>query len=347
MLSLSVIIPTINEVDKLPILLASLNRQKNINLDVLVVDGGSTDATTSVAEKMGARTIRSDKGRARQLNTGAAQAACENLLFLHADSIIDNENFLQQALEAFKTETEDTYAVAGHFPLKFSHQPGKHHLAFRYLEEKTATNRPYTINGDQGLLIRRDFFVQLGGYDESLPMMEDQAIAAKIFSNGRWVVLPGILQTSGRRFETEGFHRRYLLMSLMMGLYWTGAHQFFQRAKNSYVDQGDAEQLKLWPFFRCIWQMLIQDFGWKRSFIQWYRVGRYVRQNSWQLFFFFDVALRAKLGQGAYPYTRFHDRLVSPVTDNILFNVLVTPMVFIWYMIVLGPAFFLIDLKGR
>ena len=173
--------------------------------------------------------------------------------------------------------------------------------------------------------------------------MEDQVIAARIFSEGEWLLLPGKLATSGRRFEREGFHRRYILMSLMMGLYWTGAHEFFNRAKAVYPDQNKTQRLLLWPFFRTIWQMLIRDFGWRRSAVQWYKVGSYVRRNSWQLFFFFDVLLRGQLGPDTYPFTRFHDRVFFPLTNNVLCNVLITPVVFIWTMFVLGPVFYCLD----
>ncbi len=339
--SLSVIIPVLNEAQNLPNLLKSLKQQQSIELDIVVVDGGSSDGSQSLAESLGARVVMSDKGRAKQLNAGAKAAIHQNLLFVHADSSFDDDALLKTAVDYWNGFNEDN--LAGHFSLQFTQSTKRHQSAFRYLAEKSASNRLYTINGDQGLLIRRDFFKQLGGFSEAMPIMEDQIIAKKIFDQGRWIVLPGTLTTSGRRFETEGFHRRYILMSLMMGLYWTGAHQFFDRANNVYVEQKDAERLKLWPFFRCIWQMLYFDLGLKGSIVQWFKVGRYVRQNSWQLFFMLDVVLYKFVGAVRHPFLRFHDKAIKPIISNVFIDALVTPLVFVWFMLILAPYFFLFD----
>lgn len=343
--ALSVIIPTINEAESLPRLLSELVQQKNIVLEIIVVDGGSTDATISVANSFGATVLTSAKGRARQLNAGAKVARYNTLLFLHADSGFTGDDCLARAMDAFQVhvQQENGQNVAGHFALHFVRQYDSHNLSYRFLEAKTTTNRPQTINGDQGLLINKTFFTNLDGYKESMAIMEDQDIAARIFSQGKWVLLPGTICTSARRFECEGFHRRYILMSLMMGLYWTGVEPFFARAKNVYAEQSRTTQLKLWPFFACIWQMLINDFGWKQSLRQWYKVGCYVRQNSWQLFFFIDVALQKESSPKAYPLTGFHDRLFYPLTNNVVCNILVTPVVFVWYMLILGPWFYIWD----
>jgi len=346
---LSVIVPVLNEADNLPRLLKQLAEQREIDLDIVVADGGSRDESPAIAEASGARLISCARGRARQLNRGAANARYDNLLFLHADSALPSATVLATAVRRWEEEQARRYTqrVAGHFRLQFEHDSPRHRLAFRYLEEKTATNRPRTINGDQGLLISRHYFEELAGYDESLPVMEDQAIAQQILETGHWLLLPGCLYTSARRFETEGFHRRYILMGLMMGLYWTGTHEFFARARHVYRAQNDTRHLKLWPFFRVIWVMLFRDLGWRRSFVQWYRVGSYVRQNAWQLFFFFDVVLRRWLGEGRYPLTRFHDKVVQPLIDNRLFNVITTVFVFVWYMLVLAPMFFVLDFKRK
>ena len=338
---LSVIIPVFNEAETLPVLLNDLKRQQDIDLDVVVVDGGSNDNTKTIAEKLGARVFDCKKGRALQLNAGAQAARCADLLFLHADSSLTDDFLLSNAYSYW--QSFEGAQIAGHFALDFVQSGRRHQAAFRYLSEKSASNRPFTINGDQGLLISRQFFQSLGGYNVTMPIMEDQVIANEIFKAGRWIVLPGCLNTSGRRFEREGFHRRYILMSLMMGLYWTGAHQFFIRAKNIYVDQQDAEKLKLWPFFICIWQMLINDFGFKKSLVQWFKVGRYVRQNAWQLFFMTDVSLRKLLGPNKYPFTRFYDKVIYLLTSNSVVDVMITPIVFIWFMLILGPFFFLFD----
>ena len=95
---ISVIIPCMNEEQSLGMLLAQLSEQKDISLEILVVDGGSTDKTTARAAALGATVIHSQRGRGCQQNVGAAKAAGEHLLFLHADSRLEHNCQLSQAL---------------------------------------------------------------------------------------------------------------------------------------------------------------------------------------------------------------------------------------------------------
>ncbi len=346
---LSIIIPNLNEAGSLPRLIRQLQAQEGVQLDIIVADGGSTDTSAAQAESLGARVLRCERGRAKQLNAGVAAATGEDLLVLHADSVINDTRLIINAWQAWQqalaNETQNN--IAGHFSLTFERDGKGNQWAFRYISEKSATNRPQTVNGDQGLLIQKIFLQELGGFDDSMPFFEDQRIGYRIYQEGRWLLLPGKLHTSGRRFETEGFHRRYILLSLIMGLYWTNTHEFFARARNIYVNQDETQKLRLWPFFRAIWAMLIKDLGWWKSAVQWYRVGRYVRENSWQLFFALDVGMRKRLGEGQYPFTQFHDKYIHPIVNNVVVNLIITALVFIWYMLVLGPVFFILDFRLR
>ena len=215
-------------------------------------------------------------------------------------------------------------------------------MAYRYLEEKSACNRVNTTNGDQGLLLRREFFFRLGGFDESLPFLEDQGLAEKIRAEGRWITLPGTLQTSARRFESEGFHRRYILMSMIMGLYSIGEKEFFVRAPGVYRLQEETGRLCLSPFFRLLRRMMF-EWGAGGSLRIFYRLGRYVRQNSWQLFFFIDVCLRPQLGVSRYPFLTFHDRIFAPATNFKLFDAVTGLLSFVWFFGILSPVFWLIE----
>src|SRR5262249_13382024 len=150
---------------------------------------------------------------------------------LHADSQLTAPRLLADALAAVR---EAGARAAGHFPLRFSGTSPEHALFYRYIEGKTRLNRPHTINGDQGLLLARRFFDELGGFDEPLPFLEDQPLPARIFERGKWIVLPGELVTSARRFETEGVRERYTLMAIIMGLYASGADAFFPAAPKIY-----------------------------------------------------------------------------------------------------------------
>lgn len=345
-LTLSVIIPVLNEAAVLPHLLTQLHSQRDVTLDILVVDGGSTDDSVKVAMKHQVRPVHSEKGRAKQLNHGARLAKYDQLLFLHADSSIDDPILFANALRSWSSHRSQANNpdIAGHFRLTFARVDGRNARAFRFLEEKSASNRPQTINGDQGLLIDRDFFDRLGGFDESLPFMEDQRLARAIFEHGEWILLPGRLTTSARRFEVEGFHRRYILMGMMMAFHWTGTYEFFDRAKDLYPQHKDSQKLRLRPYFKAVWRVLIEDLGFRGSLRLSYKMGRYLRQNSWQLFFFLDVSFQTAL-RGRRAFTRFHDRFIQPWIDNKVADLLCIPFVIVWYLLVLGPVFYFLDKK--
>jgi len=339
---LSVIIPTLNEAENLPFLLSDLNRQQDIAIEIIIGDGGSIDATRQIAAKATARVVVTEPGRAIQMNAAAAQASGEYLLFLHADSRLDDSCLLVNAVQFLQHEQGET-PLAGHFPLRFIRTMKRNNLAYRFAEEKTALNRVNTTNGDQGLLLSMAFFRRLGGFDESLPFLEDQRIAERIRATGGWLTLPGHLRTSARRFEAEGFHRRYILMSMMMGLHTVGEESFFRQAPGVYRTQQETGKLLLSPFFSLLWRMLFTEWGFTVALLTFYRLGRYIRQNSWQMFFFGDVCLRSLLGKGCYPFLHFHDRLFAHCINFRVFNALTGLLCFIWFMWVLAAFFRISD----
>ena len=155
------------------------------------------------------------------------------------------------------------------------------------------------------------------------------------------MTLPGFLHTSARRFESEGFHRRYLLMGMMMGLFSIGELAFFTRAPGLYRVQQATGRLLLTPFFGLLWSMVRRDWGLSGTLRTFYRLGHYIRHNAWQLFFFLDVWLRPHLGPGRYPLLDFYDRLVAPCIDFRLLSALVGLGCFVWYMGILAPFFWL------
>ncbi len=340
---LSIIIPTLNEAAVLPGLLADLNNQRNISLEIIIGDGGSSDATRSVADAHGIKFVPARRGRGAQMNAAAEQAYGDCLLFLHADSRLDDPDLLGNAVRAMMLEQRGYERTAGHFRLRFMRCTKRNAMAYRYAEEKSAFNRANTTNGDQGLLLARDFFRDLGGFDESMPFLEDQRIAEKIRSTGKLITLPGYLNTSARRFETEGFHRRYILMSMMMGLHSVGVDDFFVRAPGVYRVQQETGTLFLSPFFQLIRRMMYDEWGGGGSIRIFYLLGRYIRQNSWQMFFFLDVWLRPMLGVGRYPFLSFHDRLFARCTNFRVFDAITGMACFIWFMGILAPYFLLAD----
>ncbi len=343
--ALSIIIPTLNEQDCLPSLLADLSRQQNVSLEIIVADGGSTDDTLTRCRPFDPVIVHAPRGRARQLNAGFRKATGDHLLFIHADTRIRNPRLLATALAHWHTILTDAGhdRIAGHFPLKFTRSDARHPVFFRYAEGKTHFNRINTTNGDQGFLLKRSFFEDLGGFDETQHFLEDQKLAEKIRARGRWVTLPGHLYTSGRRFETEGHHRRYILMSMLMALYSTGYTAFFNRAKNIYVEQDETGFLPLTPYFAAAVRMFIFDLGFRNSIRAWFYIGRYIRQNSWQMFYFFDVLFRTSEKNGNYLFLNFHDKFFWPLTNNAVCDGINTLISFFWFMLVLAPVYLVSD----
>ena len=342
---LSIIIPTLNEAENLPALLDDLRKQQDISLEVIIGDGGSSDTTRSAADAYGASFVAAGRGRGAQMNAAAGLASGVFLLFLHADSRIDDPALLTTAVHVLSSKAVRHNRVAGHFSLRFIRSVQHNAMAYRYAEEKTSFNRVNTTNGDQGLLLKRDFFRFIGGFDERMPFLEDQRIAEKIRSLGEWITLPGYLYTSARRFEAEGFHRRYILMSMMMGLHSVGADEFFVRAPKIYQAQQDTGTLLLTPFFLLIRRMMHDTWGFRGTLRIFHLLGKYIRQNSWQMFFFLDIWLRPLLGGGRDPFLRFHDRIFRPCTNFKILDAVTGIICFIWFMGILFPFFRFADHK--
>ena len=331
---LSVIVPTINESRALPGLLKQLHRQREIQLEVIVADGGSEDGTPAIAEKAGAVLVQSKSGRGRQMNSAASSASAPYLLFLHADSLLTSDPQLQTALEALKSTCGrlESQRVAGHFRLKFRRDLKGNDLAYSYYESKSALNRAECTNGDQGLLIPAEFFQELGGFDESLWFLEDQRLAEKIRCLGTWITLPGELETSARRFEQEGLGRRMILSALIMNFHSIGFTEFFERADTVYRNQGNTGHLRMTPIFQLI-SDLNREAGSRVSRQRWRATGRYVLSHAWQPFFYLDVILGKWFKTGSHPFLTLHDKLFRPVTSISLFEYLTAGLTWIWFQV--------------
>lgn len=312
--SLSVVIPTLNEADALPALLDDLDRQRGLALRVIVADGGSDDATVALAAAGGAEVIEAVRGRGTQMNAGRGRVGDGRLLFLHADSRLPDGDVLLAAVAAWDDACRDAghRRIAGHFGLRFHHGQPDNDRVYAYLEAKTRTGRPYTINGDQGLLIDGAYFDCLGGFDTRLPYLEDQRIAAAIDESGQWLLLPGDLYTSARRFETEGLMPRLQLMALMMVAHAAGLEAFFITAPALYRSQDQAAALRVEPFLRLFNDMMAALPATERR-TAWRRIGRFVRDNAWQAALLRD-ARRGRLTEPRSLH-RF-ERLIEPRLDG-------------------------------
>ena len=339
---LSIIIPVLNEAESLPLLLSDIVRQQNISFEIIVVDGGSSDASCTVVQNfirelnILIRLIHCPAGRGLQMNNGASAAVAADLLFLHADTRITNQNLLSDAAVAMQSQRASSAAkpVAGHFGLGFSGTGLKFSNAYYYYEAKTRLNRIDCINGDQGLWISRQYFNELGQFDETLSYMEDIRLANKIFMTGEWINLPGSINTSARRFETEGLVERQTLNALISNFENIGVKDFFSLAKKSYQQQIESSRLDLRPFFKIAHHTLFIH-GLQQGFINWYKTGCYVAQNVWQLPFAIDCSRNRKKGQCsgnvATRWLDWYDNWPSSVMTSIPGKVFTTIMTVAWF----------------
>lgn len=283
---LCVLIPALNEEQALGALLDDLRQQCAVQLEIIVSDGGSRDDTRGVAQGAGALVCQGPSGRGRQLNAGLALAQAPWLLVLHADSRICNPSLLGDALDVMRRQGPNS---AGHFPLRFDDTRHVSPRLVRHMQRKSRENRHGCINGDQGLLLRREFLQTLGGFDDTLPFLEDQAISDRIFTQGRWLTLPGHLHTSARRFAEEGAWQRYFVMMLIMCAREAGLAAFFTHARQLYPTQDQARALEVMPFLDLILQLGEREADF------WPAMARYARRNSWQLALVLDELLGSQI----------------------------------------------------
>lgn len=213
----SIILPTYNEAASIGHLLGYLQALAGEPApELLVIDGGSTDATVAQAHQAGATVLRSPrKGRAAQLNYGAQQAQGDILYFLHADSY-PPPGFLADLRQA----VAQGYG-SGCYRLAFDHG----HWFLRF--SAWCTRWPFTCLrfGDQSLFVRRELFAQLGGYREDLQVMEDQELVARLRARAPFRLLPRAVTTSARKYLANGVIRLQGIFTLIVLLYWVGVSQ--------------------------------------------------------------------------------------------------------------------------
>jgi rSAM/selenodomain-associated transferase 2 len=213
---LSIIIPTLNSNLSLGRTLDAIAAAKNeIACEVIVADGGSIDETRFTATNGEAIFLESRRGRGRQLAEGAAAAAGDWLLFLHADTRLGAG--WAPMVEAFTADPENQLR-AGYFRFALDDEA----TAARLLEYAVAGRSrllglPY---GDQGLLISRGFYESLGGF-KRIPLMEDVDMVRRI-GRRHLEALDVVALTSAERYRRDGYLRRPLRNLFCLGLYSVG-----------------------------------------------------------------------------------------------------------------------------
>ena len=222
----SIIMPVLNEEAVLERYLLPLTQQcTHHEYELLIVDGGSTDATVTIAERYGT-VIHSTRGRATQMNCGAEAAQGDVLLFLHADTLLPDNAFdvIEQALASSKV-------VAGAFKLCFNCDKLSYKLVAFATNLRSRITHVFT--GDQAYFMRANSFRAIGGYPDQ-PLMEDLEIIARLRTIGRVVLVPSYVTTSARRHKKIGLLRSVLFMWYLRTLYTFGTSPL--RLQQMYLD---------------------------------------------------------------------------------------------------------------
>lgn len=199
--ALSIIVPTLNEADTITDTLELIAHRDQV--EIIVVDGGSSDDTTTIARNCGARVLTAERGRALQMNIGAAQAHAETILFLHADTRLP-ETFQQDVANILADPT----TVCGAF--KFAtHDPTPAMKLIAVLTNARARwlNLPY---GDQGLFMPLQIFREIGGFRD-LPIMEDFDLVRKLAKRGRVRIATSRAITNARRWQQRGILKTLII----------------------------------------------------------------------------------------------------------------------------------------
>lgn len=213
-MKLSVVVPVLNEAQELPGLLERLLPVIRNGSEVIVVDGGSDDGSAELAQRAGFTVLRSARGRARQMNAGAALATGSVLLFLHADTRLPDaaEGSVAQGLL-------DGKHVWGRFDVHISGRAFMLRVVSRLMNIRSRLTGIAT--GDQAMFVTRIAFDSLGGFPDQ-PLMEDIELSKRLLALSRPVCIAHCVTTSGRRWERRGIWRTILLMWRLRWDYWRG-----------------------------------------------------------------------------------------------------------------------------
>jgi rSAM/selenodomain-associated transferase 2 len=231
MLSVSIIIPTLNEERDLPRTLRLLQRLCPEPLEIIIADGGSSDQTVQLAEAMrpcfrSLKIVRcQQRGRACQMNAGATKAAGDVLCFLHADTSIPDD-----AIRVMRQTLHDPKTVAGGFIsimrgptttrwLTTFHNYIKTYYAPLLFRPLLFFKGARLLFGDQVIFCLRDHYIAVGGYTDEMPIMEEADLLLKLVKYGRIRQVNRIVESSDRRVAKWGFWKANGIF-LAIGFLW-------------------------------------------------------------------------------------------------------------------------------
>lgn len=213
---ISIIIPTLNAGGDLPACIDSLipGIEAGLIRELVISDGGSDDATRLIAEGAGANLVTGERGRAAQLIRGAKAARGDWLLFLHADTALSRD-----WTERVSDHLESRPDKAAVFSLAYRSDTRMAKVIASRANRRTRwLGLPY---GDQGLLIPRKLYEEIGGYDD-IPLMEDVRIVQAI-GRRRLAILSAEARTSAAKYERDGWRRRSWKNAWLITRYMLGA----------------------------------------------------------------------------------------------------------------------------
>ena len=337
---LSVVVPVYNEAANIAPFLDTMARQQGVRMELILSDGGSGDDSVATAERnregfpFPLRIVEGTRGRAGQLNRGAAVASAPTLLFLHIDCSFPDPHALRCALDALSAaggSAPGTHGsvVAGHFALEF-HFEGAVPFPYRFYGAKATLDRRGCTHGDQGFLMSAGLFSRVGPFDTSLPLMEDTFLAERIRETGSWLLLPARIRTSPRRFLSEGLLPRQTLNAMLTNLADLGRFGLIEELKGCYQSHHDAQKLRLHPFLQHIKSWIAALPRGERTRF-WYETGSYIRGNAWQIAFFFDVVTGGVLPGRGGRLLAWHDRYLGRLLNNPLANWAAVLLVWVWF----------------
>lgn len=207
----SFIIPTLNEAERIAALLTELRGQFPC-AELVVVDGGSVDATVAQAEPLCDQLLLADPGRARQMNAGLAAASGKYLFFLHADSrLLINSERLDSYLESSPQW--------GFCRVRLSGDEWIYRLISAFINGRSRITRVAT--GDQMLFFQRDFLRDQGGFDD-IPLMEDVAVSKRLRRLAPPLIITEPVVTSSRRWREAGVIKTIITMWSLRLAYFLG-----------------------------------------------------------------------------------------------------------------------------
>ena len=209
----TIVVPALDEAADIEAALQALAPLRARGAEVIVVDGGSADGTAQLAKPLADRVLVSPRGRARQMNTGAAAARSDVLLFLHADTR------LPEAADAALHEAVARGAAWGRFDVQIDGRPRMLRLVAALMNQRSRLTGIAT--GDQAIFVRCDLFQRIGGFPDQ-PLMEDIEISRRLRALARPCCLRQRVVTSGRRWESRGVWRTIFLMWRLRWRYWRG-----------------------------------------------------------------------------------------------------------------------------